>query len=335
MAFKTLSKSEKAYIQSSLQASSSFRSDGRALQDYRTVALETGVVPLANGSARINIGKGSDEGGGTEILAAAKLEVEDVEHGDGVEGGRVSCSVSCSPSAYPFASSGTLDDLQHDYTSLVHSALSHPSLRPANLSILRGKKSWLLSLDLVVLSDCGNVYDALFMAARAAMWDTKVPRTRSVEYRASKNRTGGGTGDMEVDDEQQSGLDTRQVKAATDFELEDYWDEGEPLAGRETWPVCITLNLLPRLHFLDATSSEEAAIPHRLLLAYSFASRSTPTLQGMQLLGPGEVDLVHIKALIQEGEKYASDLYTSLNTKLKDEDIRRTDKARLRFAAVR
>ncbi|TFY76091.1 hypothetical protein EWM64_g7920 [Hericium alpestre] len=260
-----LSKSEKAYIQSSLEAHFPLRSDGRALYDYRTIALETGVAPLANGSARLNIGRANNEpAGGTEILAATKLEVEDIQTGDGVEGGRVTCSVSwcahihrlrahplmararrkaSSPSAYPHLSTAALDDLQYDYTVLLQGILAHPSLRPTNLGILPRRKAWLLALDLVVLSDSGNIYDALFMAARAALWDTKVPRTRSVEYRANAAK-GSGSGDMDVDEEKQSGFDTRQDRTATDFELEDYWDEGEPLGGREKWPVCITLNLV-------------------------------------------------------------------------------------------
>jgi hypothetical protein len=34
----------------------------------------------------------------------------------------------------------------------------------------------------------------------------------------------------------------------------------------------------------------------------------------------------------QEGEKYALEIYTALNAKLKDEEMRRTDKARLKFS---
>lgn len=134
----------------------------------------------------------------------------------------------------------------------MHQILSHPSLHPSNLAIVEGRKAWLLSLDLVVLSDSGNVYDALFMAARAALWDTKVPRTRSIEYRVNaKGGTdvGGGRADMDVDEGNKSGFDTRQAAAATDFELEDYWDEGEVLDGREKWPVCVTLNLVRLLCF--------------------------------------------------------------------------------------
>ena len=90
----SVSKSEKAYIQASLHATDALRVDGRTPKDFRTVFLETGVAPLANGSARVNLGKAPHEGGGgTEVIAAVKLEVEDVENGDGVDGGRVACTV--------------------------------------------------------------------------------------------------------------------------------------------------------------------------------------------------------------------------------------------------
>jgi len=159
-----------------------------------------------------------------------------------------------SPSAYPHLNSSTLDDLQHDISSILSETLSHPSLHPYNLTILHNKKSWLLNLDLIILADAGNTYDAIFMAARAALWDTKVPRTRSVEYKARTLRSittsalggsnEGGSGNMDIDEDTISGFDTRQVQTATDFELPDYWDEGEVLDGRQRWPVCITLNVV-------------------------------------------------------------------------------------------
>jgi hypothetical protein len=106
MAFKALSKSEKAYIQTSLQSQSPLRGDGRSLHEFRSVTLQTRVVPIANGSAHLNLGRSSDDSiGGTEVLAAAKLEVEDIAsastapldssgNSNGVEGGRIVCSVS-------------------------------------------------------------------------------------------------------------------------------------------------------------------------------------------------------------------------------------------------
>jgi hypothetical protein len=93
MASISLSKAEKSFIQAGLLANPPSRADGRSLLDFRAVALETGVAPIANGSARLNIGRSHDGGGGTEVLAASKLEVENIDE-EGVDGGRIVCTVS-------------------------------------------------------------------------------------------------------------------------------------------------------------------------------------------------------------------------------------------------
>ncbi|KAG6841655.1 hypothetical protein C0991_008640 [Blastosporella zonata] len=337
----SLSKAEKSYIQAGFLASPPSRADGRALLDFRSVALETGIAPLANGSARLNIGRTTHGGGGgTEVVAAVKLEVESIdEYSDGRDGGRIVCTVSCSPSAYPHLSSGALDDLQADLTSLLHQTLSHSSLHPHNLGILKNKKSWLLNLDVLVLSDAGNVIDAIFMSSRAALWDTHVPRTRGVEYKARKGSKGveGGKADMDVDEEERSGFNTLVIPKATDFELPDFWDEGEVLDGRNRWPVAVTLNLdspSPQeapTHFLDATAQEEAASPLKLLLVVSFEDAGPAVVQGMRMLGPGELTSSQLKELVKVGETYARNLFIALNAKLKAEDIRRNQTARERF----
>lgn len=94
----SLSKAEKSYITAGLNQSPPHRADGRNLTDYRLIALETGAADLANGSARICIGRNAnDNGGGTEILAATKLEVESISvdgSGEGQEGGRFVVNVS-------------------------------------------------------------------------------------------------------------------------------------------------------------------------------------------------------------------------------------------------
>lgn len=93
----SVSKAEKGYIQASLAATPALRGDGRGPHDFRSVALQTGVAPLANGSARVRIGGGSGEaGGGTEVLAAVKLEVEslDTVGSEGHDDGRIVCAVT-------------------------------------------------------------------------------------------------------------------------------------------------------------------------------------------------------------------------------------------------
>jgi exosome complex component RRP42 len=110
------------------------------------------------------------------------------------------------------------------------------------------------------------------------------------------------------------------------------------------------------VHFLDATTQEEAAIPLRLILIFSYPTGSPAALHGMHLLGTGDTDLAQIESLVKvsrcsalpkkrhnpiyvltqkDGEKYALQMCSSLNANLKDEELRRTEKARLRFSAAR
>lgn len=153
------------------------------------------------------------------------------------------CCKGSSPAAYPHLSSSGLDDLSYDMTIILNQCISHPSLHPKNLGIIPRRKSWLLNLDAIVLSDSGNVYDALFLAARSALWDTKVPRTRSVQYQPKSNVPSDQDVEMAADGSG-SIFNTRELTRTADFELTDYWDEGEPLQISQEWPVCVTLNLV-------------------------------------------------------------------------------------------
>lgn len=143
-----------------------------------------------------------------------------------------------------------MEDLQSDLTILLESVLAHRSLRPNNLIIVPGRKAWAVKVDAIVFADGGNVVDCLMLACRAALWDTKVPRTKGVEYRAPPRHATQGDVGMDVDDDGEAeekgggGFETKVVSRATDFELTDYWDEGEILGGRESWPVCVTLNVV-------------------------------------------------------------------------------------------
>jgi exosome complex component RRP42 len=92
----SLSKAEKSYIQAGILANPPSRADGRPLTTFRTVSVQMDVAPLANGSARLSIGRNPHDGsGGTEILAATKLEVESIEPGSsGIDGGTILCNVT-------------------------------------------------------------------------------------------------------------------------------------------------------------------------------------------------------------------------------------------------
>ena len=101
-------------------------------------------------------------------------------------------------------------------------------------------------MEAIIISDAGNTLDALVIASRAALWDLRIPKTRALEYQADKKAR---DDEMEVEGGQVDALKTvvrrsQKSKTGVDFELEDYWDGGIPLAKRETLPVCVTLQLV-------------------------------------------------------------------------------------------
>lgn len=66
-------------------------------------------------------------------------------------------------------------------------------------------------------------------------------------------------------------------------------------------------NKFPGVHFLDATTQEEAATPLRLILIFSCTAGSPVALHGMHLLGTaGDTDLTQIESLVKVSETSAS-----------------------------
>src|SRR5687767_8355021 len=53
------------------------------------------------------------------------------------------------------------------------------------------------------------------------------------------------------------------------------------------------------VHFLDASSQEEAAVPLRVLVIFLFEGPDSPYIQATRMLGNGELQLDQIKELIQ------------------------------------
>ncbi|KZO98469.1 ribosomal protein S5 domain 2-like protein [Calocera viscosa TUFC12733] len=303
-----LSKAESSYTAAGLLNSQ--RPDGRSLLDYRPITLATGVAPTANGSARARIGD-------TDVVVAVKLDMQRMDEEDEEEG-RCVCSVECSPSAFPHLDRDALSDLSTDLTDHLRTYLT-PLLTSPQLLIIPHARRWQLAVDALVLAHSGNLHDTLFAAARSALWDLRLPRTRGVVYDAPGTGVGGdgsGTGSVE----RAGVLDHMRGmgRQAVDFELEDGADEGLPLEGRDDLPVCLTMNLLSPVYYLDATSVEEACSPTRLLLFV----RPSGTLCGIQKLGSAELHPSELKQALQEGVKHAKEMAGTMNRRLREPTTR-------------
>ena len=150
-------------------------------------------------------------------------------------------------SAYPHHSYPQLDELSEDLSNMPRGCLEASKIiRSSQLTIVSEKKRWHVHVEAVVICDAGNLLDCLVVASRAALWDLRIPRTRPLRY---ESQTKEDTTDMEMDEGRLDALGSavkgaKKPQHAIDFELEDYWDDGQPLHDREALPVCVTLNVV-------------------------------------------------------------------------------------------
>ncbi|CAE7124075.1 unnamed protein product [Rhizoctonia solani] len=311
----SLSKAEIAYIRSALLAATSdsgqLRGDGRGLFNYRPIGLELGVSPATNGSARARVG-------GTEVWTGIKLEVETNETklagASGRDGGRVECVVTCTAGSHPHLSGQAIDDLSLEYSNQCAAALTSFLTPNPQYTIVPGYKSWLVHVDSLVISDDGNLVDVLWIAIRGALWDLRIPRTNPISFRtrdSEKATRGGDAFGGAVKSKYQS---TGGKSGAGDFELPDYWDDGEPLNNRDSLP-------LPPVYFLDASASEELSVLNRFSLVFSCANPNNdtspkPLLLNSWLSAPIDFHVNYLKNIIKDCESRATQLARALDQRM-------------------
>ncbi|KAL7424521.1 hypothetical protein Q5752_000205 [Cryptotrichosporon argae] len=295
MSTPAISPSERAYIHTGLaHPTKPTRADGRGLLDSRAIGVSYGEAPHAAGSARVRVG-------GTEVLAGVRLEVED---GDG----RCRVEVDVTPQAFPHLSSASLSTMSTQLAALLADHLV-PSV--ALLPVLP-PKHFTPYLHLTVLSFAGSLPTCLFAAARTALVDLAVPRTKVIGWEGDaeagiehagqgiKGAVGVGAG--------KAGRAKARVRGADDWEL----DDGESrLLAREALPVLVVLNLVDSTDtwFLDADEREEMACPNRVLVAVNGSGR----ICGMRIEGESGVEAARIRPLLEEAKRVGLELIKALN----------------------
>eukprot|EP00761_Pharyngomonas_kirbyi_P001491 gb/GECH01001495.1/.p1 GENE.gb/GECH01001495.1/~~gb/GECH01001495.1/.p1 ORF type:complete len:297 (+),score=58.88 gb/GECH01001495.1/:1-891(+) len=197
----SLSKSEEEYIIEGV--TEDLRADGRGRLDFRGFNIELGIVPQANGSARVKLST-------TDVLVGVKVEVGEPDPSFPNEG-RLSVYVECSPSAAPeFEGKGGTEELNTQLAHSLHKMLNTPgAIDWQALSILSGKQCWILHVDALVLDSSGNVFDALAMATKGALANTWIPK---ITVFAPEEGSGGQSEiDVSDDPEDVTRLDTVHV----------------------------------------------------------------------------------------------------------------------------
>lgn len=166
MAGLLLSPTEKVFIVHGVQ--DDYRSDGRSNIDYRPMELETDVVSHASGSARLRLAN-------TDILVGVKTEI-DMPNPDKPNEGKIEFFVDCSANATPEFEGRGGEQLAISISNMMQRAYqSSQAFSLKQLCIFEGKQCWKLYIDILILECGGNLCDAVSLAVKAALFNTRIP----------------------------------------------------------------------------------------------------------------------------------------------------------------
>ena len=150
------------------------RLDQRALTDYRSVSIEQGVIEKAEGSARVFLGK-------TEVLVGVKVETG-TPYPDTPNNGVMTVNAELVPLASPKFEPGPPGEQAIELARIVDRGIRESeAIDTEKLCIIKGKKVFVVFVDIYVLNDDGNLIDAAAIAAVSALLNTKMPNFEIVD----------------------------------------------------------------------------------------------------------------------------------------------------------
>ncbi|KAJ3704296.1 hypothetical protein LUZ61_008001 [Rhynchospora tenuis] len=220
-----LSEGEKQFLSGGIEHN--IRADGRTRHQFRPISVHTGVIPQANGSARVRLGA-------TEVIASIKAELgkPSLLHPDK---GKVSIFVDCSPTAAPIYEGKGGEELSMELSVALERCLlggksgAGAAIDLSSLVLVEGKVCWDLYIDALVVSSDGNLLDSLAAGIKAALSNTGLPKVNVVLGASPEEQP-----EVDVSDEEFLQFDTSAV------------------------PVIVTLTKVGKHYIVDATSEEES-----------------------------------------------------------------------------
>ncbi|XP_060658993.1 exosome complex exonuclease RRP42 [Drosophila sulfurigaster albostrigata] len=283
MAYVALSEAEKTFILHGVEED--FRCDGRSRRDYRPMELETGLVSNASGSARLRLAN-------TDILVGVKTEI-DVPNPLTPEFGKLEFFVDCSANATPeFEGRGGSNLAQELILSLQNAYESPLAFDYRTLCLIPGQQCWKLYIDILILECGGNLHDAVSLAAKAALYNTKLPRVTATLLDA-------GITDLIISD---NPYDCTRI-------------------GIDALPLLVTVCKIGDYCLVDPTAEEEVCSTVSMVVSVSMR-QDTPYLSGTHMTGGGSMHRDTMLNCIQLGLSMGEQLNKLLLKMLKSEETR-------------
>ncbi|MEK6874080.1 MAG: RNA-binding protein [Nanoarchaeota archaeon] len=144
------------------------RFDKRNPDEYREITVECGISKKSEGSAKVKIGK-------TEVWVGVKMETAE-PYPDSPDKGNLMVTAELSPLSHQKYEYGPPKFDAIELGRLVDRGLRESKfIDLSKLCIEKGEKVWQIFVDVYSINDDGNLLDAAFIAAVAALKDAKIP----------------------------------------------------------------------------------------------------------------------------------------------------------------
>ncbi len=145
------------------------RFDGRRLDEPRTLSIETGIIPKADGSARVRLGD-------TEVVTGVKIQ-PDKPFPDMGDKGIFICTAEILPLAHPTAEPGPPGEDVIELARVVDRGIRESGMIDLSQLVLEKDKSVVgIFADNSVTDHDGNLFDACAYASTVAILSCKVPK---------------------------------------------------------------------------------------------------------------------------------------------------------------
>lgn len=145
------------------------REDERKLDEYRDIKIETNISKNAEGSAKVTMGE-------TQLIAGVKLALG-TPYADSPNEGNIMVGAEFLPMASPDFETGPPSVESIELSRVVDRGIRESkTIDLKKLCITPGEKVWMLFIDIYIINNAGNLQDASFLAAMAALKNAKFPK---------------------------------------------------------------------------------------------------------------------------------------------------------------
>ncbi len=160
------------------------RYDGRKMDQYRGISIETGVSHGAEGSARVRIGE-------TEVIAGVKMGM-DKPYPDTPSQGNLMINSELTPLSSPLFETGPPGEQAVELARVIDRGIRESkAIDLTKLCVKEGEQAWSVMVDIVTVNDAGNLFDAGALAAIAALQSAVFPTLNpdgSVDYNKKSDK---------------------------------------------------------------------------------------------------------------------------------------------------